>query len=156
MTREVQSCRPDDTLAMAALAMARADCRFLPVVDARGRPVGAITDGDICLLGATDQRRLRELRVRDAMSHRVFTCRPDDDIRSVLRTMRRERIRHLPVVGPGGALEGVVSLTDIVLCAEERQEAFDPICREIAAAVREIAQKHEGGRAVRVHPFMED
>lgn len=156
MTVQVQSCHPEDTLASAALAMSRADCRFLPVLDARNRPAGVITDGDVCLLGATDERRLRDMRVRDAMSHRVVTCHPDDDIHTVIETMRRERIRHLPVVDAQGALAGVVSLTDIIICAEEREDVLDPIHRQIAAAEREIAQKHPGGRAVRVHPFVED
>ena len=36
MTREVHSCRPQNTLAAAAVAMNRADCRILPVVDPAG------------------------------------------------------------------------------------------------------------------------
>lgn len=156
MTREVNSCRPQDTLASAALAMNRADCRFLPVVDPAGRPVGVITDGDICLLGATDNRPLRDLYVHGVMNQPVTTCGPDTDILEVLRMMRSQRIRHVPVIGADGVLVGIVSLTDLVLCAEERGDrGFDPVCHEIAAAVREIAQKYPGGRWVRKHPFIE-
>jgi len=156
MTREVKSCRPRDTLASAALMMNRADCRFLPVVEPAGQPVGVITDGDICLLGATDNRPLRDIFVHEVMNQPVTTCGPDTDILEVLRKMRSQRIRHVPVIGADGVLVGIVSLTDLVLCAEERgDQCFDPVCHEIAAAVREIAQKHLGGRCVRMHPFIE-
>ena len=156
MTLEVKSCGPQDTLASAALAMNRADCRFLPVVDPDGRPVGVITDGDICLLGATDHRPLREIVVHEVMNQPVTTFGPDADVLEVLRTMRSQRIRHVPVVGADGVLVGIVSLTDLVLCSEERGDrCTDSVFREIAATVREIAQKNPGGRSVRIHPFIE-
>jgi len=157
MTADVKSCRPQDTLAAAAMAMNHADCRFLPVLDTAGRPVGVITDGDICLLGATDHRPLRGILVREMMSRAVTTCGPETDVLDAVRLMRSRRIRHLPVVGDDGVLTGVLSLTDLILSAEERGDrCFDPICREIAAAVREITQKHPGGRRVRIRPFIED
>lgn len=157
MTADVKSCRPQDTLAVAAIAMNHGDCRFLPVADAAGRPVGVITDGDICILGATDHRPLRGIFVQEMMNKRVATCGPDTEILEVARLMRSHRIRHVPVVGDDGVLIGVVSLTDLILCAEERGErSSDPVCHEIAAAVREIAQKHPGGRCVQIRPFAED
>lgn len=157
MTTDVKSCRPQDTIAAAAVAMNHADCRFLPVLDSAGRPVGVITDGDICLLGATDHRPLRGIFVREMMNQAVATCRPETDVLDAVRLMRSRRIRHLPVVGDDGVLTGVLSLTDLMLSAEERGDrCFDPICREIAAAVREITQKHPGGRCVRIRPFIED
>jgi CBS domain-containing protein len=156
MTTDVKSCLQRATLASAALAMNSADCRFLPVVDPAGRPVGVITDGDICLLGATDHRPLRDIFVHEVMNRPVATCGPDADVLEVLGTMRSQRIRHVPVVGADGVLVGIVSLTDLVLCAEERGDrCSDPFCREIAATVREIAQKNPGGRSVRIHPFIE-
>lgn len=153
MTTDVTSCRPRATLASAVLAMNRADCRFLPVVDAAGRPVGVITDGDICLLGATNHRPLRDIFVHEVMTQPVSTCCLETDILEVLRIMRSQRIRHVPVVGEDGVLVGIVSLTDLVLWSEDR--CGDPVCHEIAAAVREISQKYPGGRCVRLHPFIE-
>lgn len=157
MTADVKSCRPQDTLAAAAIAMNHADCRFLPAVDNAGRPVGVITDGDVCILGATDHRPLRGILVQEVMNKRVVVCGPDTEILEVVRLMQSHRIRHVPVVGEDGVLIGVVSLTDVILSAEETGErCLDPVCREIAAAVREIAQKHSGGRCVRIRPFAED
>lgn len=154
MTRNVRSCRAGDTLAAAAIAMFEADCRFLPVVDETGHPIGVVTDGDICLIGSTSHRRLSDMLVRDAMSGPPATCRTGDDVLGALKVMRERRIRHLPVVGAQGALEGVVSLTDVVLCAEEEGSAA--LRQELAAALREIIQKRGGQRIVIHNPFVED
>lgn len=154
MTRNVRSCRPGDTLAAAAMAMCEADCRFLPVVDDAGRPIGVLTDGDICLLGTTSHRRLSDMSVRDGMSGSPATCRAGDDVLDPLRVMRERRIRHLLVVGPEGLLEGVVSLTDIVLKAME--EGSSTLMQELFATLRDIVQKHGNVRVIEHNPFVED
>jgi CBS domain-containing protein len=157
MTTEVQSCRADRTLVSAAAAMQRGDCRFLPVVDDSGRPIAAITDGDICEIGMRNHRSLRDIPVSEAMSREVFTCRSEDSIREALETMKRRRVRHLPVVDGQGQLAGVVSLTDVMLRVEEGEEAvLAPLRREIAEVLRVISQKQQGTRNVRVNPFRED
>jgi CBS domain-containing protein len=154
MTRNVRSCRPDDTLASAAAAMCEADCRFLPVVDRIGHPTGVVTDGDICLLGATDHRRLRDIFVREGMSGLPAVCRANDNLLDAVKTMRERRIRHLPVVNAEGVLEGVLSLTDVVLRSAE--ESSPPLRQAVAATLRAIVQKHGDRRAVRHNPFIED
>lgn len=154
MTRNARSCRPDNTLAAAALAMCEADCRFLPVVDRIGHPIGVLTDGDICLLGSTDHRPLRGILVREEMSGPPTTCLADDDVLDVLKIMRERRIRHLPVVDGEGLLEGVVSLTDLLLCAEE--ENSPDLRQEVAATLRAIVQKQGNRRLIRQNPFVED
>jgi CBS domain-containing protein len=91
------------------------------------------------------------------MSREVFTCRPEDSIREALETMKRRRVRHLPVVDGQGQLAGVVSLTDVMLRVEEGEEAnLAPLRREIAEVLRVISQKQQGTRNVRVNPFRED
>jgi CBS domain-containing protein len=154
MTRNARWCRPHDTLAAAAVAMCEADCRFLPVVDEAGHPIGVVTDGDICLLGSTSHRPLSEMSVRDAMSGSPVTCRPGDGVLDALRVMRERRIRHMPVVGAQGLIEGVVSLTDIVLEAAEEGSAV--LRREVSAALREIVQKQGGRRVIEHNPYTED
>lgn len=154
MTRNARSCRPDDRLAAAALCMCEADCRFLPVVDPMGHPIGVLTDGDICLLGSTDRRPLREIFVREVMSGLPATCRADDDVLDALKIMRERHIRHLPVVNAEGMLVGVLSLTDLVLCAEE--ENSSRLRQEVASTLRAIVQKQRNQRVVRQNPFVED
>jgi CBS domain-containing protein len=157
MTSDVKSCRANRTLVSAATAMHRGDCRFLPVVDDQGRPIAVITDGDVCEVGTTDHRPLRDILVSEAMSREVFTCRPEDSVRQVLETMKRQRIRHLPVVDAEGRLAGVVSLTDVILSVEEgEREIAESLRPRIAEVLRVISQKERGTRTVRVNPFRED
>ena len=154
MTRNARSCRPDDRLAAAALGMCEADCRFLPVVDRMGHTNGGLTDGDICLLGSTDRRSRREIRVREVMSGLPATCREDEDVLDALKTMRERHIRHLPVVNAEGMLVGVLSLTDLILCAEEENSSC--LRQEVASTLRAIVQKHGNTRIVRENTFVED
>jgi CBS domain-containing protein len=157
MTTDVRSCRPDRTLVAAAAAMHWGDCRFLPVVDDAGRPIGVITDGDICLIGTSDQRPLRSILVSEAMSRAVATCHPEDSLHEVLETMKRRRIRHLPVVDRQGNLVGVVSLTDVILRIEEGEASvLAPLRRQVSEVLRAVSQKQQGTRAVRFNPFRED
>jgi len=114
MTRDVKSCRPDRTLLCAASAMQRGDCRFLPILDREGRPIAVLTDGDICEIGASDHRPLRDILVSEAMSREIFTCRPEDPVSRILATMKTRRIRHLPVVHDDGAAVRVDQPDDVL------------------------------------------
>src|SRR5690606_19878396 len=136
MARPVQSCRAEDTLARAAQLMWNRDCGCLPVVSGDGieRVVGMITDRDICMCALFNSKTLSELRVFDAMSRHLYTCRPSDKLADVERKMRDARIRRLPVIDDSGALVGMISLADLA------QEA----ARERAATSREISESEVG------------
>ena len=53
MTREPRTCRPSDTLNLAAQHMWEGDCGVLPVTDDEGKPIGMLTDRDICMAAYT-------------------------------------------------------------------------------------------------------
>jgi len=53
------------------------------------------------------------------MSGNVYACALDEDVKSALKTMRREKVRRLPVISKDGRLAGILSINDIVLSAEE-------------------------------------
>ncbi len=119
MTKNVQSCRPEASLAQAVAIMWDYDCGAMPVVDDSNRVMGMITDRDIAIAAATKGRRATEITVGEVMSGNVYACARDEDVKSALRTMRRERVRRLPVIGADGKLAGILSINDIVLRAEE-------------------------------------
>ncbi len=120
MSRDVESCSPDNDLAAAAMIMWRNDCGFVPIVENDGRVVGVITDRDICMATATRHQAPMSLRVRDVMPPRAHTVRPDEDIENALDLMRDERIRRLPVVDEDGKIQGVLSINDLILNAKPR------------------------------------
>lgn len=112
MTRNVRTCRADDTLDHAARVMWEADVGCLPVVDDEGRPLGMITDRDICMAAYTQGVALRDARVESAMSKTLLTCSPQSSVAEVEELMQRSQIRRVPVVELG-ALVGMVTLGDI-------------------------------------------
>ena len=115
MTRQSQSCQPGDSLAHAAQLMWEHDCGCVPVCSGDGvqRVVGVITDRDICMDALFQGKALKDLRVGEAMSKSLTTCRPSDSLAQAERVMREARVRRLPVVNADGALLGMVSLADL-------------------------------------------
>lgn len=101
------------------------DCGTLPVVE-NGKVVGMITDRDICFGATTNNRAPSEIAVGEVITGKVYSCAPEDDIREALETIRRERVRRLPVIGTEGTLRGIVSMNDIVLRAEDKANGKAP------------------------------
>jgi CBS domain-containing protein len=117
MTRQVQSCRPDDSLESAAQLMWDHDCGCIPVCtggnNGASQTIGMITDRDICMHALFQGKALRDLHVRDAMAKDVRVCRPGDSFAQAEKTMQEARIRRLPVVDEKGSLVGMISLADL-------------------------------------------
>jgi CBS domain-containing protein len=141
MRRSPRVCDPNETLADAGETMAGVDCGVLPVVGERGKVAGVITDRDICLALTTSDRRPSEVAVYDVMSGHVYTCRPDDDLRSALQTMREHHVRRLPVVDAEGVIEGILSLDDVVLHARAEQEFTGPFHGDVADTLKAINKR---------------
>ncbi|MBZ5606527.1 MAG: CBS domain-containing protein [Acidobacteriia bacterium] len=119
MTRNVTTCRTDTNVAIAGSLMWEHDCGIVPVVDDAEKVIGILTDRDICIALCTRNVRASELTAGDVASKRILSCTAEEDVRFALETMRQARIHRLPVVNRAGALEGIVSLDDIVMYAEK-------------------------------------
>jgi len=126
MTRNVKCCRPETNLAQAATLMWDNDCGALPVVDDENKVMGMITDRDIAIATATKGRLAMDISVGEVMSGNVYACASSDDINSALKTMGREKVRRLPVVGKDGKVVGILSINDIVLQAEQTKGRQEP------------------------------
>jgi CBS domain-containing protein len=126
-TSQVKSCSGETDLAAAAKIMWDSDCGVVPVVDHERTVVGMITDRDICIATATRSANPSEIRVLDVMSRSgLHSCTPGDDVRSALDTMKKHRIRRLPVVDRQERLVGILSLNDLVMRASLRTGADVP------------------------------
>jgi CBS domain-containing protein len=119
MTRNAKSCLPEISLATAAKLMWDYDCGVIPVVGETEQVLGLITDRDIAIAVATKNRLASEITVGEVASGNVYACAPGDDVQTALKTMRREQVRRLPVLGPEGKLAGILSINDVVLRAAE-------------------------------------
>jgi CBS domain-containing protein len=102
------------------------DCGALPVVNDENKVIGMITDRDIAIAAATKARLASEIPVGEVISRKVYSAMPNEDIHAALKTMRHEKIRRLPVVNRDGMLQGILSLNDIALRAEEEEGRRHP------------------------------
>jgi CBS domain-containing protein len=140
MTSPAHSCTPDASLASAALAMQEYGCGALPILDNAGRPVGILTDRDVCLAVAHKNRFPAAIPVREVMTVNPFTCGPGTDLGYALNVMADGHIRRLPVVDGNGRLVGILSLSDILTSIQEARPADTSILRKLIAASRPVAR----------------
>jgi len=115
MSAPVATCAPETTVAAAARLMREADYGTLPVVDASGRLVGIVTDRDICLAFARTTRNASHVGVHEVMTRRPTTASVQDSVHAALATMKRARVRRLPVLDRAGELKGILSIEDVVV-----------------------------------------
>lgn len=135
MRKAVATCSPETDLATVVEIMRDRDCGFVPVVDSHGIVVGVVTDRDVCLAGGSKHRPLARVSVRETMSHPVFSCFADENLKTVLVTMAKHRVRRLPVLNKTGHLQGILSIDDIVQVPQRRGA---PTPEDIVAALRMI------------------
>jgi CBS domain-containing protein len=149
MNRNVKSCRPQDSLNKAAQIMWDEPCGAVPVVDDQRKPVGFLTDRDICMAAYTQGKPLEQLRVETAMARRIVSCIGEDDLGSAAGLMREHRTRRLPVIDKGGALVGLLSLDD--LACEAARALRGGVNDELRNLVLEVHLSINRGH-VRLHP----
>ena len=81
-----------------------------------GRLAGIFTERDLLMLVARGED-VRDVTMADAMTRDVTVAPPDADPLWAADTMKRLRVRHLPV-GEGGHVVGIVSIRDLYAAAE--------------------------------------
>jgi CBS domain-containing protein len=134
MTRDVVTCSPQDNIVTAAQLMKNEDIGPVLVVDNNDSNtlVGIITDRDIVLKVVADGQDPQSTRVEEAMSKKLITCRPDEDVDVALKAMAQFQLRRIPVVGENMQLLGIISQADVAT----RVDAPD----KTAEVVKEISE----------------
>ncbi len=149
MNRDVKTCGPQDPLNRAAQIMWEERCGAVPVVDEQSRPIGFLTDRDICMAAYTQGKPLDALRVETAMARKVVSCGVEDDLGSAARLMQQNRTRRLPVIDQNGKLVGLLSLDD--LACEAARTLRGGVNDELRNLVLEVHLSIHRGRT-RLHP----
>jgi CBS domain-containing protein len=111
--RHCATVRPDATVATAVSLLAEHRIGAIVVEDLRGGVVGIFSERDLVKLLANRGPDALIVKVREAMSAPVITCKPDDRVDTVMEIMSDRRIRHMPVVS-GDRLIGMISIRDLV------------------------------------------
>jgi CBS domain-containing protein len=149
MNRHVKTCGPQDSLNKAAQVMWDEPCGAVPVVDEQGRPVGFLTDRDICMAAYTQGKPLAELQAEGAMAGKLFCCKADDDLDSAAQVMRQNRTRRVPVIDREGVLVGLLTLDD--LACEAARALRGGMNDKLRDLVLEVHLSINHGR-IRLHP----
>ena len=132
MTTGMTTVDRDDDLRLVDDIMAAGHIRHVPVVE-DNRLVGIVSLRDVFSaqmsstmdLGDRTQRSfLHTLLVNDVMTQPVITISPDASVREAAALMMDEAIGCLPVVRDG-ALEGIITKTDLLRCLHDAQGAFE-------------------------------
>jgi CBS-domain-containing membrane protein len=132
MTVDVIAVGPEESIHKAARLMADHGVSGLPVVEADGRVVGIVSEGDLIVRQAANRERpwwgrfiddadtlAREYQratgttVREVMTRAVVSVGPDVGLDAVGRILLDRRLRRLPVL-QDGQLVGIISRGDLV------------------------------------------
>ena len=84
---------------------------------------GMVTDRDIALKVAADNKDPRTTCVCDIMSTDVITADADSDLDSAIRIMNRAKVMRLPIT-ENGKLVGIVSLADLASAMKNQLDQF--------------------------------
>jgi CBS domain-containing protein len=121
MTPQVITVHPETSVQEAARLMSTNHISGLPVIDASGRVVGMISDGDVILRQRRpkirpwwrDHRKIVGQTVADVMTQPALVISPAFSIETAAAIMDNRQIRRLPVVRDG-RLVGIVSRADLI------------------------------------------
>lgn len=134
MTKDPVCCLAEAGLQSVAKMMVDNDCGCIPVVDATDskKPVGIVTDRDICCRVVAEGKNPLDLTARDAMSKNVVTVTPQTSVEECCGLMEEKQLRRIAVVDEKGACCGIVAQADIAGNASERKTA--EVVQEVSKA----------------------
>jgi CBS domain-containing protein len=120
MTPSPECAREHDTLEAVARKMAASDVGAMPVCGDDNRLKGMVTDRDIVVSVVSEGRDPRTITAGELASQALVTIAADDSVTDAIRTMKRHRVRRLPVI-ENHELVGVVSQADLAVSARDEQ-----------------------------------
>jgi CBS domain-containing protein len=140
MSKNVITISPEESVSDAIEKMAKNNISGLIVVEDE-KVVGVISESDILKIFKSEFPELKlssnitlsilsliksgvkiireikkigKLKVKDLMSKKVFSVKPEDTILEAARIMSKKDVRRLPVIDENGKLVGIISRTDIL------------------------------------------
>lgn len=133
MSQNPACCTPETKLQDVARTMVENDCGSIPVVENEQtmKPVGVITDRDICCRTVAEGKNPLEMTAGDCMSSPVVTVSQEDSVDDCCQTMEQNQVRRVPVVNEQGSCCGMVAQADI---------ARSPLGQAASDVVKQVSQ----------------
>lgn len=164
MTRAVVTVTPDSTILEAADIMLKHHVSGLPVVDAAGKLVGIVSEGDFIrrseigtqrkrsrwlkfLMGTDATQYVREhgRKVSEVMTRDPLTIAEDATLEEIVNAMEANGIKRMPVMRDG-KLVGIVSRANLLhAVASLAREIPDPTADDdhIRSRIIQALEKHD-------------
>jgi len=104
---------PDEFVSAAIQKLVEHNKGALPVCNDKDELVGIITERDIvrkCFVHGAD---FINKKITDIMTKQVVIATMDDDLDYAIDTMKKEKIRHIPIAD-GKRVVGIISMRDIL------------------------------------------
>lgn len=113
---DVVTAERDTPVVTVVAEMAERDVGSVVIVDDE-RPVGIVTDRDIAL-ALEDTPDLTDRSIEDFVTSEPATGTVDMTVFEVVRRLDAEGVRRLPIVDDDGALQGIITLDDVLVLLE--------------------------------------
>lgn len=133
MTKTVEVCGENEALSKACEIMWQKDCGVIPVVDKKSKLVGIITDRDIMIAAFLNDKTVAEIKCNEIITKKIISCSAADAVEDALKLMKKYQIKRLPVVDEKEKLEGIISITDILLSSGDDKKLRKKVLKTIEA-----------------------
>lgn len=135
MSKDIVIADLNDTIMEVAKLMAHHNIGCIPVTEDGSKVLGVITDRDIILSLAKYELDPSNTSASNIMSNKVYSVKPDADLKDALDLMKKQRIRRLPVI-ENDMLLGMISLGDVAVHASDFKEEISAALTEISSPAR--------------------
>lgn len=112
-SNEIVSCDVTTPMRDAVALLASKRIGALPVIQG-GMVVGIFSERDVIYRLADEGEICLSRQLGEVMTAPAITVEPTTRVEEALGLMTRRRIRHLPVVDASGAMQGFISIGDLV------------------------------------------
>jgi len=134
MTKTPACCLSTDSVSNVAQLMKKENVGSIPVIESEQtkKLLGIVTDRDLALQVVAKALDAKLTKVADVMTHKIITCRTDDDIQKAVDAMAEHQLRRILVVDNDHKIVGIISQADVAIRTDRPNE--------IAEMVKEISQ----------------
>ena len=135
MSKDIVIADLNDTIMEVAKLMAHHNIGCIPVTEDGSKVLGVITDRDIILSLAKYELDPANTSASSIMSNKVYSVKPDADLKDALDLMKKQRVRRLPVI-ENDMLLGMISLGDVAVHGNNYKEEISGALTEISSPAR--------------------
>ncbi len=113
MSKDVLVVGQEESVLSAAKKMASRDIGSIVVIDGNEKPVGIFTERDILVRVVLPRRDYVCTKISEVMTKNPVMIKENDTYLAACDIIRKNDIRHLPVVNEKGKLMGMLSIKDL-------------------------------------------